>query len=36
LRIDETKLKANIPGPGKYNTETIKTYRSESAFRFPQ
>jgi len=36
LRIDEAKLKSSIPGPGKYNSDTVRTYRSESAFRFPK
>ena len=35
-RIDESKLKATIPGPGKYETESMKNYKSESAFKFPQ
>lgn len=36
IRVDETKLKATIPGPGKYDTESAKNYKSESAFKFPQ
>jgi hypothetical protein len=35
-RVDEAKLKATMPGPGKYETENNKNYKSESAFKFTQ